>query len=127
VLLEESSSCSNFMYDNRCPNPYGINKAHKRKRIDGQAASLRVLLCLALLVGAKCAHGVRILCASSQVDSSTDESNASENAVSRRRWRNLAHDEYALEKIQSFVFHGWNAKGRAKGQKARLKMLEMTC
>jgi hypothetical protein len=40
------------------------------------------------------------------VDSSTDESNASENAVSRRRrrWRNLAHDdEYALEKIQSFL------------------------
>ncbi len=50
VLWEESSSCSNFMYDNRCPNPYGINKAYKRKEIDGQA-SLRVLLCLALLVG----------------------------------------------------------------------------
>eukprot|EP00544_Gedaniella_sp_CCMP2646_P003910 CAMPEP_0202480100 /NCGR_PEP_ID=MMETSP1361-20130828/224_1 /ASSEMBLY_ACC=CAM_ASM_000849 /TAXON_ID=210615 /ORGANISM="Staurosira complex sp., Strain CCMP2646" /LENGTH=175 /DNA_ID=CAMNT_0049107503 /DNA_START=3 /DNA_END=530 /DNA_ORIENTATION=- len=50
VLLEESSSCSNYMYDNRCPNPYGINKAYKRKRIDGQV-SLRVLSCLALLVG----------------------------------------------------------------------------
>jgi hypothetical protein len=50
VLLEESSSCSNYMYDNRCPNPYGVNKAYRRKRIDGQA-SLRLLSCLALLVG----------------------------------------------------------------------------
>jgi hypothetical protein len=40
------------------------------------------------------------------VDSSTCQSSAAEKAVSRRRrrrWRNLAHDEYALEKIHSFV------------------------
>jgi hypothetical protein len=40
----------------------------------------------------------------------------------RRDW-----SSHSTFRVRRFVFHGWNAKGRAKGQKARLKMLEMTC
>lgn len=51
TLLEESSSCSNYMYDNRCPDPYGTNKSYKRRsRLDAQVG-LRVLSWMALLVG----------------------------------------------------------------------------
>lgn len=51
TLLEESSSCSNYMYDNRCPDPYGINKSYrKRSRLDTQM-SLRVISWMAIVVG----------------------------------------------------------------------------
>jgi len=55
-LLEESSSCSNYMYDGRCPDPYGVNKAYKKAISRGGGGTLiqpffRVISWMALLVG----------------------------------------------------------------------------
>lgn len=53
-LLEESSSCSNAMYDGHCPDPYGVNKAYKRaisKSGPPLQATARVLSWMSLVVG----------------------------------------------------------------------------